>query len=148
MCKGVDTMRFETPFPDAVFKGEITGYTHEVDGVPPSTVIKTTDTWHIHVDWQTTGNATGMITGEWHIQAFLESMGPGPEKTIIEPPLVIPLTPGVSPILYSREVPIQPKIVPAGTYKLVVVMTYIEPTGHPGPMAGFIEGPLLQFYEP
>jgi len=33
-------------------------------------------------------------------------------------------------------------------YKLVTTLTYLEPCGTPGPIAAYVEGQILQFYEP
>jgi hypothetical protein len=154
-------MPFETPFGSA-FAGSITTFQHEVAGAPPSTIIRTDQEWHIHLSWETTGVGTGSIGGSWHVHAYLESLGPGNDVSIIDPAdHVIPLTPGSSPVRYpaSGEIilNVPPNVVnlPTGTsmdttglYKLVVALTYIDLTGVPGPMAAFEEGPILQFFNP
>ena len=147
-------MPFETPFiVGGAFAGRIEASVHDQNGVAPATIIRTNEAWSIHVNWRTTGIATGMIAGTWHLHAYLESLGPGPDLDLLDfGDLNIPLRPGSSPIDYSAHLD-----VPAGTatashsgtlYKLVVTLTYIEPTGQPGPMAAYVEGPVLQFYNP
>ena len=152
-------MPFETPFAAGVFEGTISATPHEHTGAgdppaPPRTIIRTNNPWAINVRWRTTGIATGMVTGNWHLHAYLESIGPGADLNLIDPAdHVIPLTPGPSPVDYfvHFDVPASNNpTVPAagGLYKLVVSLTYIDPTGAPGPMAAFVEGPVMQFYNP
>jgi hypothetical protein len=147
-------MPFETPFiAPGAFAGTISAEVHDAFGVSPATIIRANQDWSIHVNWETTGIATGMISGTWHLHAYLESIGPGPDLDLLDfGDLNIPLTPGVSPVPYAAHLD-----VPAGTatashsgtlYKLVVTLTYIEPTGNPGPMAAYVEGPVLQFFNP
>jgi hypothetical protein len=160
MCKGVDKMPFETPFSPipGLFDATITSFQHELGGVAPNTIIRTDQAWHIHLSWQTTGIATSMIGGSWHVHAYLESVGPGNDVNLVDPgDHVIPLTPGVSPVNYNIVLDVGPNVVglPPGTgmndtglYKLVVALTYIDLANAPGPMAAFEEGPMLQFYNP
>jgi hypothetical protein len=154
MCEGVKTMPIETPFSvPGAFAATITATVQDQNGVSPATIIRTNQAWAVQVNWQTTGLATGMISGTWHLHAYLESLGPGDDLNLIDPnDLNIPLTPGSSPVNYSArlDVPANTVVAPhSGTlYKLVVTLTYVEPGGNPGPMAGFVEGPVLQFYNP
>jgi len=154
-------MPFETPFSSSNFDGTISATVHEHTGsgdqpAPPTTIIRTNNPWAVNVRWQTTGLATGMIDGEWHLHVFLESIGPGADLTLTDPPdHIIPLTPGVSPVNYAvhfdvRSMEDMNVSIPAAgrLYKMVVSLTYIEPTGSPGPMAAFVDGPVLQFYRP
>ena len=152
-------MPFETPF-GAAFAGTITATVHEHTGpgdppAPPTTIIRTNNPWAINISWQTTGLGTGMITGNWHLHVFLESIGPGPDLDLVDlapGDHVIPLTPGLPPVDYfvHFDVPAGRVSAPAAgrLYKLVVSLTYIESTGSPGPMAAYVEGPVLQFYNP
>ena len=127
-------MPFETPFGDA-FEGTISATVHEHGGEAPRTIIQTDDSWAVNVRWRTTGVGTGMITGTWHLHVFLESIGPGADLNLIDPAdHVIPLTPDDSPVDYfvHFDVPAtnNPTVPLAGAlYKLVVSLTYFEPTG-------------------
>jgi len=148
-------MPFETPFPPALFAGTITAVPHEHGGVAPASIIRTDQSWAVNVRWTTTGLATSMISGDWHLHVYLESIGPGPDLDLIDavnPGHVVPLTPGPSPVSYFVHFDIQAGAVtapPAGIlYKLAVTLTYFDAAGAPGPMAAFEEGPLLQFYNP
>ncbi len=48
-------------------------------GQNPTSIIRTTDAWHIHVDWSTDGPLSVFLPGNWHVKAYLESIGPGQE---------------------------------------------------------------------
>ena len=148
-------MPFETPFPPALFAGTITALQHEHGGVAPQTIIRTDQSWAVNVNWTTTGFVTGMISGNWHLHVYLESIGPGDDLDLtdaINPGHIIPLRPGLSPVNYSVHFDVlagRVKAPPAGIlYKLAVTLTYFDASGAPGPMAAFVEGPLLQFYNP
>ena len=148
-------MPFETPFPPALFAGTITAVEHEHGGVTPPSIIRTDQSWAVNVSWTTTGLATSMICGDWHLHVYLESIGPGPDLDLtdaVNPGHVIPLTPGISPVSYFVHFDVlagRVQAPPAGSlYKLAVTLTYFDASGAPGPMAAFEEGPLLQFYNP
>ncbi|MBK8905966.1 MAG: hypothetical protein IPM53_32605 [Anaerolineaceae bacterium] len=142
-------MPFETPFPAPLYDVTISASAHEHAGAPPSTIIRTDQSWAVNVSWQTTGLTTGMIAGNWHLHCYLERIGPGADLDLVDPAdHIIPLTPGTSPVNYFVHFDVPAGAVAAGLYQLVVSMTYLEPTGAPGPMAGFVEGPMLQFYTP
>jgi hypothetical protein len=155
-------MPFETPFPPAVFSGTINATVHEHTGAgdppsPPITIIRSNNPWAVNVNWQTSGIANGMITGDWHLHVYLESIGPGDDLDLIDPAPgdhIKPLVPGVLSNYFVHfdvrsmqdlgvAIPLAGRL-----YKLVVSLTYLEPTGSPGPMAAFVEGPTLQFYNP
>jgi len=150
-------MPFETPFDPGSF--EVTWTMHHIDvgGPAPTTIIRNDQTWQIHLKWRTTGSSTGMIGGTWHVHAYLESMGPGDDFSLIDPAdHYIPLTPGPTPVDYEHIldvnagiVPLAPKIMDqTGIYRLVVAITYWDLTGNPGPIAGNWVGPMLQFFLP
>ena len=148
-------MPFETPFLEPVFSGTITSVQHEHGGADPQSIIRTDQSWAVNINWTTTGLATGMITGAWHLHVYLESIGPGADLDLVDTDAgqhIIPLTPGVSPINYFVHFDVPAGRVPAppagSLYKLAVTLTYFDATGAPGPMAAFQEGPLLQFYIP
>ena len=148
-------MPFETPFTPAVFSGTITALQHEHGGAAPQSIIRTNQSWAVNISWTTTGLATGMITGTWHLHVYLESIGPGTDLDLIDTDAgqhIIPLTPGPSPVGYFVHLDVLAGTVtapPAGSlYKLAVTLTYFDASGAPGPMAAFEEGPLLQFYNP
>ena len=143
-------MSFETPFASTVFDGKITASAHEHGGTGPQSIIRTNQSWAVNVSWTNEGLATGMITGSYHLHLLLERIGPGGDLDLIDPAdHIIPITPGPSPVNYSRHVDVAAGVVPAGVYKLVVLLRYLEPGGAPGPMSAYEEiSPLLEFYDP
>ena len=144
-------MPFETPFPAPAFGGTIAASAHEHGGTAPQPIIRTNQSWAVDVDWTNTGIGTGMIGGNYDLHLLLERVGPGSDLDITDPnDHIIPLTPGPSPVVYSRHVDVAANVVPAGVYKLVVLLRYFElGGGGPGPMAAYQETtPLLQFYDP
>jgi hypothetical protein len=133
--------------------GEISAYLTESGGAEPVTIIRADQDWQVHVNWTLSGKLTEFVCGEWCLNLFLESIGPGDELKLPDGYLHIPLDPKPGDNHYYETINI-----PAGRitaemcstpYKLVVTVTYLTPYKHqPGPMAGFVEGPVVQFYQP
>jgi hypothetical protein len=142
---------FEVSLPTPVLTGEIYADVYEVSGAKPTTIIRTDQEWGVKAHWDLKGTLAPFICGEWCIHLFLESMGPGPElKLDAYPYSHIPLDP-CGDGEYNFDFKVKPGVVKgehcSNPYKLVLAITYITPCGKPGPIAGFVEGPMLQFYE-
>jgi hypothetical protein len=116
--------------------------------LPETTVIEETRSWQVSVRFQFAG-----IFAPWLVNLNLpvrvtlraESMGPGAEQVLGD----ITISTQAGQLVYGPGLPgTDPTItVPAGTllqgvYKLVAVVTF--PGTPPPPMAGFMEGPIIQ----
>jgi hypothetical protein len=119
--------------------------------VEPTQIIRIDTDWSVHVEWELTGHLAKLICGHWCVNVLLESMGPGPELKLPNYSHEVPLDP-CGDGRYELWCDIRRGTVPAeacGTpYKMVVTITYFNECGKPGPIAGFYEGPILQFYDP
>jgi hypothetical protein len=147
-------MPFEinNPF-GSLLTGSIDAAIQQIGGVAPSTILEVSKDAKVHVTWTLDGLLTQFVAGTWYVSAFLELMGPGTDLRLpLVPGKAVPLTPQVGPVSYATDLDI-----PAGTitlnpdedtraYKLVVTLTYRSPSNHPGPMAGFVDGTVIQFY--
>ncbi len=131
--------------------GDIAAYVTEADGVDPTTIIDTNTDFKVHINWFVEGALTPFVCGNWCVSLFLESIGDGPELRLPAEPVEVPLHPQPGRNEYEAWI-----LIPAGTiapehcsvpYKLVSTVTYRTVKGRPGPMAGFVEGPVLQFYD-
>jgi len=141
----------EAGVPTSVLTGSIQAEAFE-PGEAPTRIFDIRDDVVVTCQWSLTGSLARMICGTWECDVYLESIGEGAEFEFEgnngNP---IPLDPGGNG-QYSTNITI-----PAGTiqpapgetdipYKMVVTVTYKDPAGHPGPIAGFVELPLVQFY--
>jgi hypothetical protein len=146
---------FETPLGpnNPHLSGAIDAFVVQEEGegaVKPTRIIRVGSDWSVHIEWELTGQLAKLICGEWCVHLYLESMGPGPELKLPVNGHHVPLDPcGDGKYEYWCRVR-------AGTvtaehcstpYKLVIGITYLNYCGKPGPIAGFVEGPILQFYE-
>jgi hypothetical protein len=143
---------FEVEFPNELLSGTIDADVNEVGEPAPTYNIDLNDDWEIHVNWQLSGSIFPMINGLWFVSAYMESIGPGDEFKLPPPrPNGIPVNPNL-PATYSTVFKI-----PAGTvqpdannndivYKLVVTVNYQNAQNRWGPIAGFVEIPVLHFY--
>lgn len=112
-------------------------------------VIRADQDWKVRVHWELSGALVPCICGYWCLSLFMESIGPGAELKLPEREIEIPLDPcGNGEYWYDIEIPAhtikdEHCSIP---YKPVVALTYLDNCKHPGPMAGFCELPVLQFY--
>jgi hypothetical protein len=144
-------MPFEINRPlNLALKGDISAYTTQADSVDPITILEADKDFKVHVNWYLEGDLTPFVCGTWCISVFMESIGPGPELKLPAEPVEIELYPTTGRNEYNAWV-----LIPADTikpehcgvpYKLVTTVTYRTPKYRPGPMAGFVEGPVVQFY--
>jgi hypothetical protein len=134
--------------PPSVLTGSIGAEASE-PGEPATRIFDINDLVEVACEWTLTGSMARCVCGEWQCDLYLESMGKGHEFEIEG--CTIPLDPAGSGT-YDCVIPIQPGTIhPAQDetdilYKLVVSLTYKDPGGRPGPIAGFVELPLVQFY--
>ncbi len=121
----------------------------------PNHVFERALAWKIRVNWSITGSICAAIGGEWKLTAFLESIGAGFEGQVglpvpLIPVISVPLT-GAFPHetrTYSHVMDVPANTPPNdGVYKLVVLVQHVN-GGLRDRMAGFVEGPLLEFYSP
>ncbi len=115
----------------------------------PTSLIKTSETWRVRVKLQTEGTLNAMIGGTWRVRVRLESLGNNPDYDLPAADVLVPLAPSVAPNLYLpflTEIVTPPFTIEAGAYKLVTTITYLNLVGTPGPIAGYCEGGILQFY--
>jgi predicted flap endonuclease-1-like 5' DNA nuclease len=125
---------------------------HEVDGVTPSNIIGSDLNWSIHIEWELTDATPELLTGDWLVQAYLESMGPGTEYAL--PPGSgdkVPLANG-TPIAandyrYSHDIIVAAGVVDPGVYKMVVTVVKEREAGVPSDLVNFLEKGMVQLYE-
>lgn len=146
-------MPLEVPTID--LSGDIVATVHEHGGIDPVTIIEIGTPWAINVSWSLKGPNAHMVAGTWHVHANMESIGPGPELSLVDfadpacSSLALPNATGdyfchfdvPGTLLTPADVPHQ-----SLPMKLVVVITYRDVLGHLGPIAGYYEGPVLQFF--
>jgi hypothetical protein len=144
---------FEISGDPELLSGYISADVYEVGGVAPKNIIRIDQDWFVRLNWALEGTLKSMICGTWCIRLHLESIGKGDELDL--------------PGAYREvEVPLDPCgdgrytydfVVKAGTvrpehcstpFKLVTTVVYKNSCDLPGPMAGFVEGSILQFYDP
>jgi hypothetical protein len=122
----------------------------DVGGNSPTTIIRTSQAWQIQADWEAVGVAVAFYGAvNFTVDAYLESIGPGAEVRL--GPVAGAIVPGT--VNYNAVIPVvagNPPI-PAGqdsaTFKLTTTITFRDLAGNPVPMAAFVEGPILQFYQ-
>ena len=120
----------------------------------PKTVIRTNQDWGVNVKWETSGEASEHLEGVWSVSIWLEAIGPGDGYVIGDKH--VKLTPQKGTVKYNVDIECKAGAVPlpppasheSQPFMLVTTVTYQWPDGAPGPMAGHIEGPLIQLYNP
>ena len=141
--------KIEVSLSNPALTGSLDAELYEEGGACPTTIIDFDQNWGVNIKWELNGSLTPFVCGTWHLSLFFESIGSGPEFDLCCDH-TIPLDPcGDGKYAYDFKVK-------KGTvkkehcgrpYKLVVALTYKTKCGKPGPMAGFIELPMIQFYD-
>jgi hypothetical protein len=117
----------------------------------PNRVLDDQFPFDVTVDWTVSPPATAaVLDGEWTVNAYAESMGPGPEVLIGTS--TVPAT-GVQAYSATMNVPagtLTADVPPdsSGVYKLVIVITYRNDLGVLTELAGFSDGPLFMLRHP
>lgn len=105
--------------------------------------------WGVKVRWDLKGSLVPLICGKWCLHLRMESLGPGPEL-VFHAPRKIPLNPCGRGI-YHFEFRIRRGTIKdihcSIPYKPVVTITYHTVCRKPRPIAGFVELPIMQFYD-
>ena len=145
---------FETPLgPNSpLLSGSIRAELREEGGVAPVTIIRADQDWIVNLHWDFKGSLTPMICGQWCIHLYAESMGPGPELELhpYDRPNYLKVDPcGNGEYYFPFEVA-KGKITAAHCstpYKLIATVTLENECDRPCPVAGFVELPVVQFYQ-
>jgi hypothetical protein len=126
---------------------DLNGHVHATlvhdPGTAPSTIVKANTPFSVHTSWGIDGSAVPLIAGDFHITAYFERYGGGAEPEF--GPLDVPVT--SVPLVgnsrhYTRDIAV-PTGLPAGAYELIVLITYTDTTGAPGPIAGFSDQEVI-----
>lgn len=119
-------------------------------------VIDPSKPFSIKVEWELKGFFVPLwlaaLGGNWVVEAYAESLGPGPEKRIA---LVnVPVGPAVQPKTYSVTLPVAANELqehtpgpagPSGIYRLTISAFLNSTLGAPGyDIAGFADGPTIK----
>jgi hypothetical protein len=114
----------------------------------PSTIIETDDDWEVDVNWFIAGLVAPALGGDWDVRLFLESMdGLNPTQKVGDVKVSLNSVPPSTNRKYTAKIKIKAGTVGAGLYKLTAAITYSN-LGIILEMAGFHEGPLMQFIDP
>jgi hypothetical protein len=148
-----------------LFTGEFTSVIVVDPAIPghvPNLVIDPTKDFNIELKWKLEGSDVPLylaaLGGNWDIQVYAESIGPGPDFRIAN--ASIPAGPPVTPALYAttltvpagtlpEENPTPSNTDPSGVYKIVVTVFLDSVLGSPGfDICGFSEGPIIKVENP
>ncbi len=149
-----------------LFTGEFTKVEVRDPAGPPNVanlVVDPSKPFTINVEWQLTGDdvplylaALGNGSNRWSVEAYAESMGPGPEIQIAS--TTVAVGPAASPRSYQATLTVPANTLPegnpgnggpSGVYKLVTTCFLDANLQHPGfDIAGFAEGPIIRVENP
>jgi hypothetical protein len=135
-------MAFQSPLP-LTLNGHVHATLIHDPALPPSTVIKAGTPFQVHLDWGIDGTSVPFIAGTFHVTAYFERYGGGPEPEfgpIAVPVVSVPLVGNTRH--YTTHIPV-PAGLPAGAYSLMVLITYTDTVGAPGPIAGMPDAEII-----
>ena len=147
-------------------EGTFTGLeVYEDTPVNTSHVIRTSETWGVNLKWEINSEVPNnphnilLMANEFVVSVYLEGFGPGPNEFQLPPPsgehVVLWGADGTNvdqlTRTWSTSISFTPQAVaiPKGLYKLSAMLTLRTPAPNSVPLkaAGFIEGPIVQFYD-
>ncbi len=149
------------PAPPGVYDGTMDAHTFELaePGLPiTGKIIRTTQDWGVTVEWEMHGALAAFLDGEFHLRVYYESIGTGPEGELpiagdvlvnaLSGALTFPA--GVPTRNYTKDITVTAGTVPAGTYKLVVLLQLWSccPAPHKYPIAGMVELRVIDIFDP
>lgn len=156
-----------------VFEDAPSNVSHVITTTSPTGVLG--ENWGVNLTWEIDSPMAGnphnplLLPNIFNVRVYLEGFGPGTagvanEFELPAAPFVVNYgppagaTPGGAFInantrRWEVSIPFGPPLVtiPEGLYKLGVTIIMLQPVGgvnNPLPAAGYIEGPLVQFYVP
>ncbi|GAB4280194.1 MAG: hypothetical protein Kow0080_32880 [Candidatus Promineifilaceae bacterium] len=139
---------FEDLFPGNLLSGQAVAAVRDPNGInPPNNIIQTDDTCFIDVRWHIVGAAAGFLGGEWKVTVYYESIGGGPEGQFPSQTVPLSAAPATQHRDYSTTITVPAGTLPPGAYRLVTLINYSN-LGVPQEMAAFVEGPIMQVYDP
>jgi hypothetical protein len=124
-----------------VMDGTLNARMVDNDGIESNVLHVTVDNG-IRVRWYTEGMFTPLIDNAclWNIQAAFESIGPTPPEFIVAG-VGQPYVPGA----HGYVIPLPANTIQAGAYKIVVMVSLLDPTGAETFVNGFVEIPMVRF---
>jgi hypothetical protein len=144
---------FETDFPSSLLSGGI--YVRVSEAEHPgqaARIIDSNEAWLVDVYWNLSGQAAQLISGQWRVKIFMESLGRDTLDREI-PPFGLPVSTNPFSSYYHVQFYIPPNYVRVepidGTpYEINVVTALLANNGRPSPIVGFCSlDPILFYYE-
>ena len=130
----------------------LSGTCETLEHTPPGTAtiparnIRTDQAWDVRFDWSTAGPLNYVMGGKWKLRLLLEEIGVG-ETGLPAQYSEAEITFQAKPFPYHYNMHIPAHVVKPGVYKVIATITMVGLGGVPGPIAGFGEGDMVQFYE-
>jgi hypothetical protein len=145
---------FDTLYPSAI-EGVIDDPVVTDQDDTPNHVLELDQDWKMAIKWQLTSSKPSsypvdIIDGTWHIQLSVESLGKGLEDVVAKTDVPVSSFINNQPDLrdWSHEFNIAAdKIQDEAVYKLATLITFTDNNGARRAMAGFVEGPVITFYQ-
>lgn len=136
----------------AALSGKISATIYEKDGTTPTTIIKSDQDWYVLLKWEMSGPFVPTMAGSWHAHLNLESMGPGVETSLFSG-LCSQDWKTDDPAKYECKLTVnagQLGTIPhqGAIFRAIVTLVYRDATGHPGPIAGYVDCGLVQIFNP
>ncbi len=127
-----------------ILNGGISGLVLDKDG-DPNLVIDVDSPFTIRVNWFLSGLVAPALGGNFHVKAVAESIGPGPDFVLGT--AVVPCICGLGVTNFTKDLNVAPGLPADGTFKITMLIIHESGGGIKTHMAGFFEGPVVQFYK-
>jgi hypothetical protein len=149
--------KFDVLFPASGWNGAITSIVTIDQDLQPNRMLDIDRDWTVNAEWYIDGSFLSAINGTWEVKFFVESVGTknigGYEGEVASCSLNFLTDKQASStstryIWKTQALRIdRGKINQEGVYMLTTLITFRDVAGHPMPMAGFTDYPLITFYK-
>lgn len=115
----------------------------------PASIISANDPWKVHIEWEIDGLLTPSVAGSWEVKVCLESLDGQPDVPVgtIRSELSAGRLLGPDRRRYQADIEVSAAVSP-GLYKVIATVSLATQDGGPGPLSGFTEERVLQFFDP
>lgn len=143
----------QTPATDFGVAGLLDGQVLAMDVLDPTennektALLESDDEFDVQLTWQLTGAMTPVLGGAWIVSLYSANMdGTGTMTGLLDGPAIVPIVPGVPPLVYQHTFKVPPPRPSDGLYKLTATISH-SPSADPAQLSemfGFAESSPIE----
>jgi hypothetical protein len=132
--------------------GRVEIYDQE-DTTPQAGQLSSHQKWVARIVWEPAGSLRLLLTSQLHLELYLEALGHTQDVCLYRDEARNSIVEETGPVIFgsencltTKELLIDAELVPPGTYRIWGIISPKDKVGRSLFLTGFIEGPVVQFY--